>query len=456
MKQPSFSIFHLTEEQAITLLSTPPEQLEEPADRYIAASRLVEYPSERTVQALMQAIDQPGDDLENRIVRRKSVETLGHLRAAKALPAIRACLKDDDCYTVENAVWAIGEIADGSDHSPLDEKVLEEIVEVLKQPGQNYRMVLQTLGKLGYKAAADKVHPWTQVEDLMVASAAISTLHRFGDNGAAMDRVVDMLQDANVNVRRSCLQDLIDTHYYSAIPQIAQCPISMVFRLRAIEALALAGIKDSAMNFVENVEPYLDQVINDHPDTIELVHEYDQTPTIEFAVNELYETDFGRCYLATKILLDVYPQESPAALMAAYEDKAHHDYGGYYHVMRLFGWLNYEPAYKLLVKALHNQEAQFKKARVAGAIALGKLGNPYAIDELQLVWDTATWELQYAILIALAQLEGLSQSELQSEHPLVQAKLLSLKGWGLEDYKRLLVALIFENVDCGASLSEAP
>ncbi|MEM9485908.1 MAG: HEAT repeat domain-containing protein [Cyanobacteria bacterium P01_F01_bin.116] len=431
MKKTSFSIFHLTEDQAITLLSTPPEQLEEPADRYIAASRLVEYPSARTVQALIQAVNQPGDDLNNRIVRRKSVETLGHLRAATALPDIRSCLKDDDCYTVENAVWAIGKIAgekDDPDHISLDGAILEEVADVLERPNQSYRVIIQTLGKLGYKAAAERIRPWMQADDLMVASAAIATLYCFGDHNAAMDRVVDMLQDTNVNVRRSCLQDLIDTNYYAAIPKIVQCPISMVFRLRAIEALALAGIKDSVITFAGDVEPYLDQVINDHPDTIELVHEYDQTPAIEFAVNELYETDFGRCYLATKTLLEVYPQESPIALMAAYEDKAHHDYGGYYHVMRLFGWLNYGPAFKLLVKALHNQEPQFKKARVAGAIALGKLGNPYAIDELQLAWDTATWELQYAILMALEKLGGLSQSTLQSEHPLVRAKWSSLKG----------------------------
>ncbi|MBT9315611.1 HEAT repeat domain-containing protein [Leptothoe spongobia] len=431
MKKTSFSIFHLTEEQAITLLSTPTEQLEDPTDRYIAASRLVEYPSERAVEALIQAIHQPGDDLDNRIVRRKSVETLGHLRAAQALPTIRVCLEDDDCYTVENAVWAIGEIA-GEEHAPdhvsLDETILEEITNVLKRPGQNYRVIIQTLGKLGYKAAADRIRPWMQAEDLMVASAAIATLYRLGTDIAAMPRIVEMLQDANVNVRRSCLQDLINTNYYSAIAQIAQCPVSMVFRLRAIQCLAVVGMQERAITFAEDVEPYLDQVIYDHPDTVELVHEYDQTPTIEFAVNELYETDFGRCYLATKTLLEVYPQEAPAALLAAYEDKAHHDYGGYYHVMRLFGWLNYDPAYDLLVKALHNQESQFKKARVAGAIALGRLGKSDAIAELQSAWNTGTWELQYAILIALDQLGGLTQSSLQSEHPLVQAKLSSLKG----------------------------
>ncbi|WP_445309206.1 hypothetical protein [Microcoleus vaginatus] len=42
--------------------------------------------------------------LENWIVHRKSVETLGRLQAVLALPVIRTCLADNDCYTVGNGV----------------------------------------------------------------------------------------------------------------------------------------------------------------------------------------------------------------------------------------------------------------------------------------------------------------------------------------------------------------
>ena len=106
----------------------------------------------------------------------------------------------------------------------------------------------------------------------------------------------------------------MDLDYYDAIPQIANCPVSLVFRLRAVRHLGTIAINKGSQTFAD-IESYLDQVILDHPNTLKLVHEYDQSPSLEFLVNELYHTDFGRCYLASKTLLEHYPQEAPAALI---------------------------------------------------------------------------------------------------------------------------------------------
>ncbi len=46
---------------------------------------------------------------------------------------ISACLGDEDCYMVENAVWAIGEIG------AQDPDILENIAQLLEKPGQTYR-----------------------------------------------------------------------------------------------------------------------------------------------------------------------------------------------------------------------------------------------------------------------------------------------------------------------------
>lgn len=64
----------------------------------------------RLIGALIRAVQPTDPVLENSIVRRKSVETLGRLQAVVALPVIRTCLADNDCYTVGNGVWAICEI----------------------------------------------------------------------------------------------------------------------------------------------------------------------------------------------------------------------------------------------------------------------------------------------------------------------------------------------------------
>lgn len=110
MNKRFFKLFNLTQEQAIALLDTPQSQTPEEDSRYIAASHLVNFSTEESIQALMRAVQQSDPDLENRIVRRKAVETLGRLQAGQAIPVIRDCLNDGDPYTVENAVWAIGEI----------------------------------------------------------------------------------------------------------------------------------------------------------------------------------------------------------------------------------------------------------------------------------------------------------------------------------------------------------
>ena len=416
MAQSSFSIFYLTEDQAIDLLLTSPEQLEDPTDRYIAASRLVDYPSERAIQALLKVVQDKVTGLDGRIVRRKSVETLGYLKASDALPVIRACLQDEDRYTVENAVWAIGEIG------TQDPFILDEITQLLDLPDQNYRKVIQTLAKLLYCPALDRIRQFISSEYEAISGAARSAVYLLTGDIEVMAPVVKMLQHPNVTVRRTALQDLIDARYRAAMPQVAQCPTSMVFRLRAIRLLAKDDIARRDISF-DVLQPYLDQVMVDHPDDIEMVHEYDQTPTLEFAINELYEADFGRCYLATQTLLEIYRDGLPDALMTAYADKAHHDYGGHYHVIKLFGWLDYQPAYELLCKALHNEEPQFKKSRIAGAIALGRLGNPGAIPELLVALKSDLWELRYAALMALDQLGAMDQVVLEKEEDfLVKAK----------------------------------
>ena len=51
--------------------------------------------------------------------------------------------------TVENAVWAVGEIGTS------DVNILEDIAQLLDKPGQTYRVIIHTLTKLNYEPALD-------------------------------------------------------------------------------------------------------------------------------------------------------------------------------------------------------------------------------------------------------------------------------------------------------------
>lgn len=392
-----FNIFNLTEDQAIDLLKKPLDLLENKSERYVAASHLINFPTERSIQALIETIQDPNPEMYHRIARRKAVESLGRLKAESALPVIQSCLADDDPYTVENAVWAIGEI--GTE----DESILEDMAHLLTKPEQNYRIILQTLAKFDYKPAIDRIKPFIDSEDESISSAAIATNARLTDDYSQMDKVAEFLYHSSVNARRACIQDLIDTEYYAAIPQIARSPISLVFRLRGIRLLAAKGLPAQKITFAE-IEPSLEQVIRDRPQDLEMVHEYDQKPTLEFLIRELYHTDFGRCYLASQTLLTEYPTQASSALMQTYAEEARSDYGAHYHVVKLIGWLNYQPGKEVLVEALNNTQPQFQKSRAAAAIALGNIGATDAIPLLQETVKTSIFDLKYASLLALEQL----------------------------------------------------
>ena len=421
MDQRFSSLFNLTQEQAITLLDTPQSELSENDSRYIAASHLINFPTEQAIQALIRAIEQKDPILDNRIVRRKSVETLGRLKALAALPIIRQCLAEEDCYMVENAVWSIGEIGTS------DQDMLEEVAQLLNRRGQTYRVIIHTLAKLNYQPALDRIKQFTADTDPPTASAAITAVSRLSGDYAQMDQVVAMLQHKNVLARRLSIQDLMDAHYYQAIPNIARTPVSLVFRLRAIKLLAQEAITTGKTSFTD-IQPHLEQTLRDHPNDLTLVHLYNTVPDLSFLIRELYNTDFGRCYLATKMILEHYPQEAPGALFVTYLEEAHNDYGAHFHVMKLFGWLKHTPAYDLLIEALHNKQPQFQKSRAAAALALAELGDSRAIPDLEASLESNIWDLKYAILLAFEKLgDTKASSKLLSDTDwLVQIKAATL------------------------------
>ena len=403
------NIFQLTEDEAIALLQKPLNELKEPSERYVAASSLCNFPSERSIQALIATIEDDNPDMYHRIARRKAIESLGKMKAEVALPLITRCLEESDTYTVENAVWAIKDIG------TKDEATLVAIANLLEKENQSYRLIIQVLAQFAYQPALEKIKAFVDSEDETIASAAISTIAQLTGDYSEMEKVVTFLRHSSVNARRLSIQDLIDTSYYQAIPQIAKSPVSLVFRLRGIRLLAEKGIAEGKLTFAE-VQPYLEKVINDHPQDLEMVHEYDQKPTMEFLIRELYQTDFGRCYLASQTLLsDDYVNEAPQALLATYEEEAFRDYGAHYHVIKLLGWLKHEPGKEIMIKNLNHPQPQFQKSRAASAIALANLGATEAIPLLQSTAKAKIFDLQYASILSLKSLGAEVSSELAAE-----------------------------------------
>ncbi len=92
-------------------------------------------------------------------------------------------------------------------------------------------------------------------------------------------------------------------------------------------------------------------------------------------------------------------------------------------MVKLLGLLNYQPGYELIVEALNNTSPQFQKSRAAAAIALANLRATQAIPLLKETLNTPIFELKYACLLALEQLEDPCWSMVADDsNPLIKAK----------------------------------
>ena len=412
-----YRLFDMSEDEAIALLDKPIEEMEEDDVRYIAAAHLVNYPTERSIDALIRAVENTHPSLDNRITRKKAIETLGRLEVQRSLPHIRRCLQDDDRFTVENAVNAIGEIG------TQDADILAEITRCLDIEDKVSRTVIRVLSKLDHKPAIEHIRKYADSSEEPLYSAAISALYKLNDETEQIDRWLNLFQSPNVNSRRCSIQDAIDSNYLAGILNIARCPVSLVFRLRALRILGTNALASGELTFAE-IQPALDSVVRDNPWDLDLVHRYDQSPSLDFLIRDLFNTDFGRCYLAIKTLVEQDSEDIPAALLETYRGEASSDYGANYNVLKTFGWLKYQPAYDLFLEALHQTIPQYQKSRTAAAIALGELGDEQAIPELKTALQSNVWGLKYAALLALEKLGDLESASalVEDSDPLIRAR----------------------------------
>ena len=66
----------MPEEKALLLLQTNPDDLPNPVDKYMAATKLAACRSERSLEGLIAAVQIDPENLINRITRRKALKPL--------------------------------------------------------------------------------------------------------------------------------------------------------------------------------------------------------------------------------------------------------------------------------------------------------------------------------------------------------------------------------------------
>jgi len=407
----------LSQEEAIRLLLLPVEALDSQSDPYMAAAHLINFPGQQTEEALIKLVRDSEQAQPRRLARRKAVEVLGRLGCRSALPSIAACLSSDDPYLVENSAVALQQL------KSTDPEVHQQLSNLLADPAQNRRVLIQSLAGLGVEAALPEIQALQAAEVPGVRGAAISAVVQLG---GPRDQLTDLAQQMllpNQMDRQSAIQDAINAGGYELLEEIMRSPVSPVFRMRALRALWSQAVDaESGLDLLT----VLDGLIEDRPQALQLVHAYDQEPTDAFLVQEFFGTDFSRSYLALQTLQQRRAPELWPLLLRRWQEEAHNDYGAHYFFIRLFGSLQGWPPEACSVirqwldEAIVTPRPQFMKSKPAAVLAMAALGR----DDLDENWldsdQTPFWEVRYAALMRAS--KTLAERALSDPEPFVVAK----------------------------------
>ena len=381
----------LTCVEARRILSLSVADLESQSDFYMAAAHLINCSCVATEDALIEFVAKSSSEQAVKIARRKSVEVLARLGVKRAVPVIGECLNSDDSYLVENAAWSLKEL------SETTALFNQKMIALLRQPEQSTRVLIQALASLNVTDALEGIVPFQDDERISIKGAAIAAIALLGFSRERIPEIVDHLFATNQMDRQCAIQDLIDASASDLIPFILSSPVSPVFRLRAIRALS-TGSPTQAISAI-------DQVINDDPLNLKLVHEYDEHPSNTFLISEFFNADFGRCYLSLQFLKKIQPVDIWPALYSSWQKDGWNDYGAHYFFLLLIGshlvWpKNAESEiYSLLKDSIYNKRPQFRKSKAVAVLAMARLFPSCFLEIIADIINPTSmnvWECRYA------------------------------------------------------------
>ncbi|MCP9809494.1 HEAT repeat domain-containing protein [Cyanobium sp. HWJ4-Hawea] len=389
----------LSHGEALRILSLPVEQLDSSSDLYMAASHLINFPGQPSERALLELLGNSDSRQAVRLAKRKAVEVLARLGCGAAQGIIGDCLLSEDHYLVENAAWALQQL------ECRDAALHQSMVALLADPAQNRRVLIQSLAGLGVSQALPMIQQLQDDQNPGVSGAALAAVAKLSGSNQRISELADHFFLPNQMDRQSAIQDAIDASASELLPQILRSPVSPVFRMRALGLLLQAhNLEDSGLSLVGSVE----SLLWDSPANLDLVHRYDEVPDNLFLVNELFGTDFSRCYLALSHLKFVPSDKLWPILDQRWREEAYNDYGANYFFLKLFGSIQYWGEAQLMVEdlcesAIHNRRPQFQKSRPAGILALVQLNQKRLASLIPDLIDAekeSNWECRYAALVA--------------------------------------------------------
>ncbi|MBE9217166.1 HEAT repeat domain-containing protein [Plectonema cf. radiosum LEGE 06105] len=231
----------LTPQQAIVNLQSSDLSL-----RYYAAWWLGKFRvnNPEVVDTLIAALDDEADrtELGGYPLRRNAARALGKLSDNRAVPGLIKCLECSDFYVREAAAQSLEMLGDARAIPALLKLLDGGVAAAIQIPGrphliQPYEAVLEALGAIGATVAIDMIQPFLEHPVIRVQCAAARAMYQLTNEPEYGERLVQVLQNSDLKLRRMALSDLGAIGYMKAADTIAIAAVENSFKLIALKGL---------------------------------------------------------------------------------------------------------------------------------------------------------------------------------------------------------------------------
>ncbi|MEL6249503.1 MAG: HEAT repeat domain-containing protein [Cyanobacteria bacterium J06648_16] len=262
----------LTLDQALTNI----HQTEDTGLRYYAAWWLgrMRVNTAEAVTALVTALHDEADRSPDGgyPLRRNAAKALGKLGDLGAVPALIDCLDCSDYYVRESAAQALEALGDTSAILPLLRLLAGGVEAAVSVPGkphlvQPYNAILEALGTLGQAVGdaelATRIAPFLTHTVPNVRNAAARALYQLTGDASYAERLVRVLQDDQLQLRRAALMDLGAIGYAPAAAAIATTLAENSMKLMALRGVLEANLKAEGDDTVSDTTQHILALMDD-------------------------------------------------------------------------------------------------------------------------------------------------------------------------------------------------
>ncbi len=389
--------------EAINTLRKPISEVKLLADYYKAVFHLANFPCEESEMVLLDFIKYDCEKLEYKIAKRKAIEVLAIFDCKKAIPTIADFIQNNnnDDYLLETAIWSLGKLKCN------DIDIIDKICLMLYKQFNNKRLVIQTLTNLGVKKEIEKIRSLSRDKQSSngVKGASLAALIKLAGEEDKLSDLKYFLRLSNQNDRHCAVQDIINAGHVSVLPDLIKAPISPSFKLHAIDSLWL---NETVLWKDINLIDCIDSVIVDDPSKIDTLEIKKLNNDLSFFIEQLFHTDFNRCYQSIKELLK-FPSDKVLYFLNKNWNRAKSDYGAIYFFITAYKLLLDQQLYDefILDKVdflLSDNWTNYMKFKSSAIQILGCLNETKFYKNIHEFSDdrhTPYWKNRYTVLLVL-------------------------------------------------------